>query len=283
MVINEVLKEGVDLIKELEYSNPLLEARLILAKVLDVDKNYIYLNGNEEVPIDRYNKFMKIIEERARAYPFQYLLGKQEFMGLDFQIEEGVLIPRPETEILVEYIIDNIKKESKKTYILDIGSGSGAISISLAKYCPNTFIYGIDIDRNAIKVGNINKERYNLSNVEFVQGNLFDSKEISDKKFHIIVSNPPYIKTENIANLQRDVRDFEPRKALDGGVDGLDFYRKISKKAKKYLLSDGILIYEIGYDQGKSVKEILISEGFSDITIEKDLQGHDRVLIGIWR
>ena len=206
-------------------------------------------------------------------------------MGLDFYLEEGVLIPRPDTETLVEYVIEyiNTRYKNKNINILDLGIGSGAISLSIAHYCKNAFVHGVDISNAAIKVANVNKERLKLSNVKFYKGDLFKALEEFDLegKFQIIVSNPPYIASGEIEGLDITVKDFEPRLALDGGVDGLDFYRKITPESKRFLDDNGLLIYEIGYDQGEAVQNILISEGFKETTILKDLQGLDRVVLGI--
>lgn len=284
MVINKLIKLGLELVQDREYINPILEARLILSKLLDVDKTYIYTNGEKEVSKEIQLKFIEIMKRRSHGYPIQYLLGEKEFMGLDFYVEEGVLIPRPDTEILVEYLIDyiNTNHKDKEISVLDIGIGSGAISLSIAKFCPNAFVYGVDIGDIPIKVAGINKNRFNLSNVEFLQGDMFEPiKDIAkDIKFNIIVSNPPYIPKSDIDKLQIEVRDFEPRLALDGGIDGLDFYKRISQEAKDYLYKDGLLIYEIGYNQANMVEEILLKSNFKDIKILKDYQGFDRVIMG---
>lgn len=284
MVISELLNKGVTLIEGKEYSDPILESILVLSTILNVDRTYVYTHLDKEVSQASQERFISIMEKRKAGHPLQYLLKEKQFMGLDFYVEEGVLIPRPETEIMVEYIIDYIEKNYgvKQVNVLDIGIGSGAISLSIAKYLENTRVYGIDIGYIPIKVANINKDRFGLENVEFYQGDLFEPLESAGvkEKFHIIISNPPYIKSKDIEKLQEEVRNFEPMLALDGGEDGLVFYRKITAQSKGYLKSKGMLIYEIGYDQGLDVKEILIEEGFKDISILKDYQGHDRVVLG---
>lgn len=267
-----------------KYKEYNLDSTLILSKLLDKDKSYIYAFGDEEVSEDVGNTFIELMEKRKAGYPLQYILGEWEFMGLDFYLEEGVLIPRPETEILIEYIIEEINNryEGKDINILEIGIGSGAISLSIANYCQNALLYGVDISPIAIKVGNINKERLKLSNVNFYLGDLFQgiSELKMEEKFHIIVSNPPYIARDEIDTLQKEVKDHEPRIALDGGIDGLDFYRRITKESKIYLAEGGLLIYEIGYKQGEDVKAILEEEGFRHIELLKDFQGLDRVVMG---
>lgn len=284
MVINQLLKLGFDRLKDLDYANPSLEVRLILGKLLKVDKSYLYAYGDREVEDNIEDKFLKYIAKRSSGYPLQYILNEKEFMGLNFYIEEGVLVPRPDTECLVEYVIDYIERiyKDKKIKVLDMGIGSGAISLSIAKYCPNAFVYGVDIDEIPIRIANINKNRFNLTNVEFLNGNMFEPIENLnfEKGFHILASNPPYIPTKDIENLQDEVKTYEPNLALDGGEDGLKFYREITQIAPKYLMDNGLLIYEIGYDQGKAVKEILKENGFESIEILKDIQGFDRVVLG---
>ena len=280
MVVSELIAKGMTLIEGKEYSNPRLESILVLSHLLNVDKSYIYIHGDKNVEESIENEFIDIIKKRAEGYPLQYLLNEEEFMGLTFYVEEGVLIPRPDTEVLVRFIIDYIKNQEMN--VLDIGIGSGAISLSIAEYCPNSRVYGIDIEEIPIKIANFNKEKLKISNTNFYQGDLFKALEDHniDEKFHMIVSNPPYIKTRDIEGLQIEVKDHEPWIALDGGEDGLDFYRRISKDALDYLNHEGMLIYEIGYDQGNQVMNILNKEGFKNISILKDYQGNDRVVYG---
>jgi release factor glutamine methyltransferase len=280
--INELLRLGVEVLKDKDFSNPQLESRLILSKLLNVDISYLYAHGDEEVSLDIGQEFRNIINKRACGYPFQYLIKYKEFMGLDFYIEEGVLIPRPDTEILVEYVLDYISRNHhcEDIKILDIGSGSGAISLSIAHYAPNSNVYGVDIGDIPIKIANINKERFNLNNVDFIKGNLFEPFYDKNLSFNIIVSNPPYIPSLDIEDLQTEVKDYEPRLALDGGQDGLDFYRRITTEAKDFLAKDGLLIFEIGYNQASYVKSLLEDRGFINIEIIRDLQGLDRVVLG---
>lgn len=281
MEIRQLLEIGNKKLTGVEFVDPIKESIFILSKVLDVDKSFVYINFDKWVNEKQTEKFLEIIDRRALGEPISYIFNTKEFMGIDFFVEKGVLIPRWETEILVEYIIDYIDKNFKDEDInlLDIGIGSGAISLSIAKNCKNVEVLGIDISNRAISVSNKNLDRLALDNVSFRKSNLFESIK-SDERFSIIVSNPPYIKTEVIKDLQRDVKEFEPSLALDGGMDGLLFYRKITKDSKNYLLDKGMLIYEIGFDQGKSVKKIMSDEGFKDVKVIKDLQGLDRIVLG---
>ena len=284
MDINSLLKKGVNIIGEMEYGNPHLEAVLVLAKLLKVDKVYIYIHGEKEVEPEIEQEFIKLMEKRATGYPIQYILNEKEFMGLDFYIEEGVLIPRPDTEILVEYLLTFIdeKYDKRPINLLDLGFGSGAIALSVAYYRKNVNVYGVDVGDISMKVACINKDRFNLNNVKLYKGDLFHGIEGlgMEGKFHIIASNPPYISDEEIKKLQREVKEYEPIEALSGGEDGLDYFRKIIPKSKDYLCPQGLLILEIGYNQGKAVKDMFVKEGFKDIEILKDLQGLDRVVLG---
>jgi release factor glutamine methyltransferase len=286
VVINELLKIGVDELKDIEFAHPQLEARLILSKLLNKDKSYIYAYGDKEISNEIKDKYFEILKLRSQGHPFQYIVKEKEFMGLDFYVEEGVLIPRPDTEILVEYVIEYVKQRYNNKSIrgLELGIGSGAISLSVANYCSNAYIYGVDIEDAPIKVSNINKEKFNLSNVSFLKGDMFEAlKGLNlENSFDVIMSNPPYIPSKEIEKLQIEVKTYEPRIALDGGEDGLKFYRIISSEAGNYLVEGGLLIYEIGYNQGLAVKEILLSNGYKDIQILKDLQGHDRVVLGLY-
>ena len=285
MEINHLLQEGVDMIKDREYGNPVLEATLLLGNLLNVDKTYIYTHGKDEVSEPIVDKFLELMDKRAKGYPIQYILGEKEFMGLNFYVEEGVLIPRSDTETLVEYVLQYIDQiyGDKPVNFLDLGIGSGAIALSVAYYRKKLTVYGVDMYDAPLKVANINKERFNLDNVKLYKGDLFQGIDGLglESKIHIIASNPPYIPKKDIETLQEEVKDHEPMTALDGGEDGLDFYRMIIPQSKKYLADEGLLIFEIGYDQGEEVKDIMIDAGFKNVQILKDLQGLDRVIFGI--
>lgn len=282
MEINELIKIGVDKIKGRQYSNPVLEATLLLGKLMNVDKVYILTHGRDTVPEEIVEKYMEAIKKRSQGYPIQYIIKEKEFMGLNFYVEEGVLIPRADTEIIVEYILEYIDKiyPQEEIKVLDIGIGSGAIGLSIAYYKKNTFVYGVDISPEAIKIASINRDRFKLENVKLLESDLFD-KINKEEKFHIIVSNPPYIPTGDIDKLQEEVKNYEPRIALDGGKEGMAFYRRIIPESREYLEEEGLLIFEIGYDQGKQVEAIMEQEGFKAVKILKDLQGLDRAVLGI--
>ncbi|MFA5576891.1 MAG: peptide chain release factor N(5)-glutamine methyltransferase [Tissierellaceae bacterium] len=260
------------------------ESLLILSKILKVDRSHVYAYEEEEITREQAEEFHRLMEKVQRGYPIQYILGEKEFMGLRLFVNEKVLIPRFDTEVLVEYIVDYIKINFKNqnVRVLDMCTGSGAIGLSIAYYCKNALVLGLDISAEAIELANINKNSLNLSNISFQEGDLFaplDGRE----KFDIIVSNPPYIPRADIEGLARGVRDFEPRMALDGGLDGLDFYRTITRDSRKYLGDRGLLIYEIAYNQGGDLRKIMAQENFRDFSTLRDSQGHERAALGFYR
>lgn len=269
--------------KDLEFisDSPKLDIELLIRKVLgDVDKLFIHLNLDKELKYEESIKLKNMIEERKKGRPIAYILGNREFMGLDFTVREGVLIPRPDTEILVEEVI-KLCKDIENPTILDIGTGSGAISISLAKYVTNSKIYSLDISDTALEVGNLNAINNNVENqISFIKSNLFNSIKDKDILFDVIVSNPPYIRKGDIPNLHTQVKDYEPYIALEGGEDGLDFYRDITRESVNYIKQNGILAYEVGHDQAQDVKCIMMQNGYHNIAIRQDLSNIDRVVIG---
>ena len=261
---------------------PRLDVELFLQKALGgVDRIYIHLNLNKELTKEQYGEFIEYINDRINGRHVAYIVGNREFMGLDFFVKEGVLIPRPDTETLVEEIIDLCKDKSEKIDILDIGTGSGAITVSLAKYIENSKVMSFDISDIPLEVGKINAINNKVDNkIEFIKSDLFSAIQDKQKQFDVIVSNPPYIPKKDIETLHTQVKDYEPYNALEGGEDGLDFYRNITKESVKYLKQDGILAYEVGHDQAEDVSEIMKSYGYTKIYKKKDIQGIDRVVIG---
>lgn len=267
--------------KELEEISPTprLDVETLLQKVLGVDRLYILLNLERVLSEDEEQLFNKFINERLNNRPIAYIVENREFMGLDFFVKEGVLIPRPDTEVLVEEVIELAKKKGAKN-ILDIGTGSGAITVSLAKYLENVKVTSVDISDIALEIGKRNAISNEVNDrINFVKSDLFTNID-KETKFDIIVSNPPYIKRKVIETLDKQVKDYEPYNALEGGVDGLDFYRAITKQAKNYLKKGGILAYEVGHDQSEDVSKLMEMDGYTNIYTLKDLQQIDRVVIG---
>ncbi len=247
------------------------EARLLLAYALRVKSEELV--KYDEIEDDTFNRFQEVLNKRCSHIPFAYITGHPEFMTLDFKVNENVLITRADTEILVEETIRICK--DKLISILDMCTGSGCIAISLAKYLERAKVSASDISKGALEVA---KENAALNNAQviFIESNLFDS---INSKFDVIVSNPPYIKKDVIDTLEKEVRENEPTIALDGGDDGLDFYRVIIENAKEHLNKDGYLLFEIGFDQAKEVKELLERNNYKNIRVIKDYSGNDRVVV----
>ncbi len=288
-MISELLKEGLKIIEKREFNNPSLDVQLILMHILNKDKLYLLTHLDKKVSTKDQELFLDMVNRRNTGYPLQYMINKQEFMGLDFYVEEGVLIPRPDTETLVETVIEymnnNGASEEKSgigvPMILDIGTGSGAIAISLAHYIENSSVTAIDINPIAIEVARKNADTLNVRNVNVIHGDLFGDMNLqAGLKFDLIVSNPPYIETSTIDKLQTEVSVYEPKLALDGGENGLVFYEKIAEIAEHILAEKGILCVEIGYNQADTVCDIFNKTNFFDrIKVIKDLSQNDRVVI----
>lgn len=277
MTIKEALNQAVIMLKNENIEGPKNKARMLLQATLKKSKEYLMIYDTKEITQKEREQYIKNVKRLIAGEPLQYITGKQEFMKLNFLVTKDVLIPRPDTEILVEEVI-NIANNFKNPVILDLCTGSGAIAVSIAKYVKNVQVYALDISSKAIDIAKKNAEFNGVkNNVQFIESNLFS--KIKDKKFDIIVSNPPYIETDTIKTLSKDVQN-EPRIALDGGKDGLDFYKKISENAYKFLNRQGYLCLEIGYNQKQSVSKILENQKrYVNIYCKKDLCENDRVII----
>ncbi len=276
MTIKELLNQAVIMLKNENIDAPKNKARMLLQATLKKSREYLMIYDNEEVEnIDR-DRYIKNVKRLILGEPLQYITGIQEFMKLNFLVTKDVLIPRPDTEILVEEVIRKAENISNPV-ILDLCTGSGAIAVSLAKYIKNVHICAVDISSKALEIAKKNAELNGVkNNIEFIESNLFD--KIKERKFDIIVSNPPYIETETIKTLSKDVQS-EPKIALDGGKDGLDFYRKIADSGSKYLNRQGYICLEIGYNQRIAVRQILENKKrYVNINCIKDLCGNDRVV-----
>ena len=280
MNIGEILLEAYKILKEVQIESYLLDSQLLLSKVLNKDKLFIILNRDFNLNHQQENEFLRLIQLRKSKMPIKYILGECEFMGMNFIVKPGVLIPRPDTEVLVEEVIKHIN-EKAYTEVCDVCTGSGAIGIAIAEFIKSTKVTLYDISEDALAVTKSNIERFDLSkrvNVEF--SDLLQVAIDQNKKFEVIVSNPPYIRDAVIPTLMEDVKDYEPYIALSGGSDGLDFYRRITEESLLVLEKGGLLAFEIGYDQREEVKNILLEAGFSAIECIKDLSGNDRVIKG---
>lgn len=281
--IGELLEFGSKKLKEKSIDSYMLDAQLLLGMVLGRDKIYLITNRDKEVSDKDEKEYIALIEKRSKKMPIKYILGETEFMGFDFDVEEGVLIPRGDTEILVEELL-SIINDDEEINICDLCSGSGAIGISLAMNRKNIKVDEIDNFDIPEKVTKSNIVKHGLeSRVKFIKSNLLEEVIKVGKKYDIIVSNPPYIKACEIENLMDDVKLYEPHVALDGGEDGLIFYRRIIEESKITLNENGILAFEIGHDQGLDVRILMEEAGFSNVKLVKDLAGLDRVLLGYYK
>ena len=273
--IEDLIVYGTKELKKENIEDAKLKAKILLAFLMNTSKEYLILNKEQILNNNIIKKYQQGINKIKSGMPLQHITHSQEFMGLSFYVDKNVLIPRFDTESLVIEILELIKNQENLN-ILDMCTGSGAIAISLDKKIKGCHIYAADISVKALNVAKINNQ-LNATNVEFIKSNMF--KNISRKDFDIIVSNPPYIETTNIQYLNQDVQQ-EPKIALDGGEDGLKFYRILAKQAYQYLKPNGLLVMEIGYNQKQSVTKILKStEKYQEINCKKDFDGNDRIIL----
>lgn len=280
MTYREVYQKGVKVLTEAAIAEAALDARLLLEYVCKTDRNTLLAHGDREVTGEEQEQYLETIARRAAHVPLQHITGEQEFMGLTFTVNNKVLVPRQDTEVLVEEVMRNLHDGMQ---ILDMCTGSGCILLSLLQYSNDCTGVGVDLSTDALAVARGNYERIRQQKPEmeasFLESDLFTKVE---GRYDIIVSNPPYIRSDVIPNLMPEVRDYEPMMALDGTEDGLFFYREITKKAKDYLNRGGMLYYEIGCDQAEEVCAIMETEGFREIEVVKDFAGLDRVVYGSW-
>ncbi len=274
MTYRQLYEYGVKKLEEAEVVEAKLDARLLLEYICHTDRNTLLVHGDSERNAMEEQFYYMCIEKRAARIPLQHITGEQEFMGLTFRVNEHTLIPRQDTEILVE---EGMRHMFDGMRILDMCTGSGCILLSLLKYSNECEGTGVDISKEALKVAEENAERLGLK-AEFIQGDLFEN--LPDMKYDMIISNPPYIETAVIETLMPEVREHEPIQALDGMEDGLFFYQRIVEKAGGFLTKGGWLLFEIGYNQGEAVRELMKEKGFQNIEIVKDYAGLDRVVLG---
>lgn len=273
MTWQTALRWGENFLAEAEIENGAMDAWYLLEYCGGINRTWFLLNREEEIPKTVYETYQELLKMRSLHIPLQHLTGEQEFMGLPFHVNENVLIPRQDTEVLVEEVLKVVMPGDR---VLDLCTGSGCIISSIVKLSDGVSGVGADLSEAALEVAKENGIRLGVD-VTWKRGDLFENVE---GVFDCIVSNPPYIATAEIETLMEEVRDHEPRMALDGREDGLFFYRKIVKESKKYLKKDGWLLFEIGCDQGEAVCELLVQAGFYEIQRKKDLAGLDRVVMG---
>ena len=280
MTYRECYEQGCRTLQVAGIEEAALDARLLLEAVCGTDRNDLLVHGEQPVAPEAEEKYLNWIRQRAEHIPLQQLTGEQGFMGLTFSVNEHVLIPRQDTEILVEEVLKELHDGMR---VLDMCTGSGCILLSLLHYSNDCEGLGVDLSAEALEVAGRNVLKVltpeKAEHAHFLQSDLFEKVE---GKFEIIVSNPPYIASAEVEKLMPEVRDHEPRMALDGTEDGLYFYRRIIEEAGKHLVSSGMLFFEIGYDQGQAVSELMRTEGYCDVQVVQDYAGLDRVVFGTY-
>ena len=275
----DLLKKSIEYMQSKGIKEAKLDTELIFSEVLNYDRMMLSLSFTREITEAEKEKIREMLKKRAvDKLPVQYILGYEEFYGRRFEVNKAVLIPRPETERLVEECIKRLTETNGK-YVLDIGAGSGAIGVSIAKELPNTKVLACDLSEDALEVAKLNAEKLEATNIKFIKSDVFS--EIKYKEFDLIVSNPPYIPQEEYENLQVEVKLHEPQMALTDTKDGYYFYKKISREAPNYLKSSGILAFEVGYNQSEEIKLFMEKQGFKNVVVIKDYEGIDRMVIGV--
>lgn len=270
----EALEKAYTLLKETGIESYILDSQVLLEEATGKDRIYFYSHGDKNISSENYNKFQILIKRRLNREPVAYILGEKEFMGLLFKVEEGILVPRPDTEIIVEAVLELIK-DNAPTEVLDLCCGSGAIGLSIKNYKPASLVTLADVSSKATQVTRRNAETLNLD-VNVIHSDLFNKIK---KSFDIIVSNPPYIKSEEISTLEEEIKNWEPRLALDGGLDGYLFYKRIIKESSSFLRPGGYLVFEIGINQDQDIIRFLEEANFESIEVKNDLSGIPRAVI----
>ena len=276
MNINLAINLGSKILRDKFIPNSQLDSEILMAKIINKDRNYILLNSEYPINKDDLNNFYKLIKKRSKGKPVAYLTKKKFFWNSEFFITDEVLIPRPDTELIVENVL-KLTKQKNKMNVLEIGIGSGCILLSILKERENFYGTGVDISKKCINISKMNANNLKVSSrLKLYQTNV---DKFNLGKYDLIVSNPPYIKTWKLKYLERDVAEFEPRLALDGGLDGLSVIRKVIKKSSELIKKNGKFILEIGFDQKNKVIKLLIKEGFYINCTKKDLANNDRCII----
>lgn len=284
MTFEEAYNRGKDILIKAGVADALIDARLLLEEAAQVNKAYLLMHANEELKLScedsAEDSYFRMIDMRAKRIPLQHIVGYQDFMSLRFKVNNNVLVPRFDTEVLVEEALKHVHDGMR---VLDMCTGSGCILVSILKYSNDCCGVGVDISDKALEVAKENadillSDRTDVD-VTFIKSDLFNELN-KENKFDVIVSNPPYIQTEVIKTLDSEVKDHDPIIALDGGGDGLDFYRRIIDNAGDYLNPGGVIIFEIGYDEAQEVLNLLGRAGYINVSVIKDLSGLDRVVVG---
>jgi release factor glutamine methyltransferase len=278
--LRELYNQGREAIRQSGIENPELEASVLLAKAFNIEARDIYAHPERQLGPEEVEEFNRLLERRIRREPMAYILGEKEFYSRSFSVTPDVLIPRPETEILVEEAL-KILENFTSPWIIDVGTGSGCIAVTLGCERRDARIFATDISYEALLIARKNSERHGVSQgVSFVRSDLLSC--FKDKSFDLVVSNPPYVKGSDYVSLDRDIRDYEPEISLLGGEEGIDYIKGIIFQSKRALKKGGWCIIEVGVDQSGRVTEMFEEAGFKDISLTRDLSGVERVIKGKW-
>jgi release factor glutamine methyltransferase len=278
----QAITEGARRLRASSVDEERRTAGILLCHVLQIDRTHLLTKSEEEIDEPSYHRYLELVERRAAGEPLQYITGHQEFYGLDFIVTPEVLIPRPETEFLVERVVEIAKEFSEEPLLIaEAGTGSGCVAVAVAVHLPRARVIATDISQAAIEVARRNAERHGvIDRIEFLEGDLFAplAELRLEGAVDVLASNPPYVNEETFELLQREVRDWEPREALFGGVDGLDFYRRLIAESPHYLKPGGYVVLEIGFSQVDSISEMVKGNALELVDITPDLQGIPRTL-----
>ena len=280
--IQKILNWTEGFFKDRQIDTPRLDAEILLAHVIKMERFYLYVNFDQVLKPEQLAQYRELITKRVQRVPVAYLVGSKAFMSLNFKVNRDVLIPRPDTETLVNYATEKLRKMSGELKVADIGTGSGAIGISILRFVKNSIVSAVDISKKAIEIATTNADLNKVTDrIKFYTGDLL--KPLTGQKFKAVLSNPPYIPNKVVKTLQPEVAQYEPKLALEGGEDGLDFYRRLVKDAPDFIEEGGFLAVEIGINQAAAVKNLIESDGrLKDIESRKDLAGIERV-IAAWK
>jgi release factor glutamine methyltransferase len=281
LTLSMSLMDGSRFLSRAAIESPRLDAEVLLRHVIGIDKVQLYLRIDETIKAEAERQFWELLERRARREPLAYITGRKEFWSLDFSVTPDVLIPRPETELLVEAALERTPQMLKsRVKIVDLGTGSGAIAVCLAKELPEAQISAVDISSAALQVARANAERHGVADrIRFLLGDLFAPVAEERESFDLIIANPPYVRSADVAKLEPEIREWEPIAALDGGRDGLDIYRLIAGQCRSYLTATGHVLLEIADAMGEAAAQIFANAGgFETARLLRDYAGKDRVM-----
>jgi release factor glutamine methyltransferase len=283
--LRRALMNGIDSLHRVGIESAQLDVQVLICHALGLQRNDLYLQFDRPLTLEQEAHFENLLQRRLQREPVAYITCSKEFWSLDFAVDRTVLIPRPETELLVELAIEFVKPDARTApvKILDLGTGGGPIAVSIAKELPCAQLWAVDISADALRLAQRNAARHGVApQITFLEGDLFAPIANSVMEFDLIVANPPYIRTDSIEELAPEIRNYEPAIALNGGVDGLDYYRRIVGEANRYLRDGGSILLEIGADQGAAVKRLFaLASDLAEAMIYQDLAGQDRVIAAI--